>query len=95
MKNKLKSGDKEIKLLWKAYLKADMLKEDAKSRTADDCHPISTMYFMLIASIDMSPRAASLVAKGPVRVDVSTLKQFPIEQMGCFGKQSGFPKRCF
>lgn len=42
--------------------------------------------FMLIASIDMSLGAASLVAKGPIRVDVSTLKQFPIEQMGFFGK---------
>jgi hypothetical protein len=41
---------------------------------------------MLIASIDMSLRAASLVAKGPVRVDVSTLKQFPVDQMGFCGK---------
>lgn len=43
-------------------------------------------YFMLIANIDVSLGAVSLVAKGPVRVDVSTLKQFPIDQMGFFGK---------
>lgn len=39
---------------------------------------------MLIASIDMSLEAASLVAKGPVKVDVSTLKQLPTDQMEFF-----------
>lgn len=40
--------------------------------------------FMLIASIDKSLEAASLVAKGPVKVDVSTLKQLPTDQMEFF-----------
>ena len=43
----------------------------------------------------MSLEATSLVAKGPVRVDVSTLKQFPIDQMGFFGKEYKFPERSF
>ena len=43
----------------------------------------------------MSLEATSLVAKGPVRVDVSTLKQFPIDQMGFFGKEYRFPERSF
>lgn len=34
----------------------------------------------------MSLEAASLVAKGPVKVDVSTLKQLPTDQMEFFGK---------
>jgi len=48
---------------------------------------------MLIASVDISLRASFLVAKGPIRVEVSTLKQFPIDQMGFFGKESRFPER--
>ena len=43
----------------------------------------------------MSLEATSLVAKGPVRVDVSTLKQFPIDQMGFFGKEYKFPEISF
>lgn len=43
--------------------------------------------FMLIASTDKSLEAISLAAKGPVKVDVSTLKQLPIDQMEFFGKQ--------
>lgn len=42
-------------------------------------------HFMLIASIGMSPGAASLVAKGPVRLDVSTLKQFPTDRWSSLG----------
>ena len=47
--------------------------------------------FMLIAITDMSLEALSLVAKGPVKVDVSTLKQFPIDQMEFFGKTAKVP----
>lgn len=46
---------------------------------------------MLIASTDMSLEAASLVAKEPVKVDVSTLKQLPIDQMEFFGKTVEVP----
>ena len=63
-----------------------MFKEDAKSITANDFHPIFAVLFYVIASTDTSLGATSSVAKGPVRVDVSTLKQLPRNQMGLFGK---------
>lgn len=47
--------------------------------------------FMLIASTDKSLEAISLAAKGPVKVDVSTLKQLPIDQMEFFGKTVKVP----
>lgn len=48
--------------------------------------PFLLCYFMLIANIDIFLWASFLVAKGPVKVEVSTLKQFPIDQMGILWK---------
>lgn len=56
--------------------------------------PYLRCYFMLIGSIAMSPVATSSAAKRSVRVDVSALKHFPVQQMG-FLENSQFPGRCF